>query len=112
MSETLDEEHIEVLRDVLGEEFSVLIDTFLADAPKRIVEMRDALAENNIAGLEVPAHTLKGSSGNIGANALSASCATLVQQVRQQIIDDPKQRIDDIEHALEDVRPLLEAKRQ
>jgi HPt (histidine-containing phosphotransfer) domain-containing protein len=50
---------------------------FLADADMGVVVMRDALAGDDAATLVPAAHTLRGASANVGANALAALCAVL-----------------------------------
>lgn len=52
--------------DVLGE----ILTTFLDDVPRRIERLHAALAAGDAAGVQRAAHSLKGSSGNIGAHAL------------------------------------------
>jgi HPt (histidine-containing phosphotransfer) domain-containing protein len=52
--------------DVLGE----ILTTFLDDVPRRIERLRAALGAGDAVGLQRAAHSLKGSSGNIGAHAL------------------------------------------
>jgi two-component system, sensor histidine kinase and response regulator len=58
----------------LMEQLSAL---FLADADMGVVVMRDALAGDDAATLARAAHTLRGASANVGANALAALCAVL-----------------------------------
>ena len=56
-----------------GEEFLVeLIDAYLEDAPNRVANLRDAFDSGNMENVINEAHTLKSSSANIGAMALSA----------------------------------------
>ena len=56
-----------------GEDFLVeLIDAYLEDAPNRVAQLRDAFTSRNMENVIHEAHTLKSSSANIGAMALSA----------------------------------------
>jgi CheY-like chemotaxis protein/HPt (histidine-containing phosphotransfer) domain-containing protein len=50
---------------------------FLADADMGVVAMRDALAADDAASLLRCAHSLRGASANVGANARAGLCATL-----------------------------------
>ena len=54
-----------------------LIDAYLEDCPARIAAIKEALAASDGALLNRAAHTLKGSSGNMGAVALAAQCDAL-----------------------------------
>jgi HPt (histidine-containing phosphotransfer) domain-containing protein len=63
---------LEELRTMMGEEYLGLIKLFLEDAPTHIQQLEAAAAANDLPGLVSPAHTLKSSSANLGALALSA----------------------------------------
>lgn len=76
MSEpTLQPEAIEALRAVSpddgGQFLTELIDIFLQDTPLRLKELADALAARDAAVATRAAHSIKGSAGNFGANALA-----------------------------------------
>lgn len=50
---------------------------FLDDVPRRLAAMRSALAEGDLRTLSQLAHTLKGTSSNLGAGDLATACADL-----------------------------------
>jgi HPt (histidine-containing phosphotransfer) domain-containing protein len=54
-----------------------LIDLYLDDALRRVAVMQDSLASNNWASLKREAHTLRGSSGNLGALQMVLICEEL-----------------------------------
>ena len=54
-----------------------LIDLFLKETVVQIAKLRDAFAARDALPFERAAHTLKGSSGNLGAQAMSRICADL-----------------------------------
>ena len=56
--------------DVLGE----VLTLFLEEVPPRIARLRNAWASGNIEEMQRAAHSLKGSAGNIGAEALHEVC--------------------------------------
>ena len=56
-----------------------LIDLYLADTPHRVSAIQAALAARDGLALKRAAHTLKGSSANLGAHRLAALCAELEQ---------------------------------
>jgi len=59
--------------DLVGE----VIGLFVADAERSIARMRETLDAADPEGLKRAAHTLKGSSGNVGAFQLSGLCREL-----------------------------------
>jgi len=54
-----------------------LIDLFLKEAGGHVAKLRESLATKDARTFERSAHTLKGSCGNLGAQAMSRICADL-----------------------------------
>jgi HPt (histidine-containing phosphotransfer) domain-containing protein len=51
-----------------------LIDLYLEDAPCRVGAMRESLAKKNWLSVKREAHSLRGSSGNLGALQMALIC--------------------------------------
>lgn len=109
MNDKLDLETVNVLKEALGDEFDALIEVFLGDAPKRIAEIDTAFSAQDYAAMEAPAHTLKGSSGNVGAIALSIACAELLEAVRAGDASNYQQQLSQIHIEFDVAKSLLEA---
>lgn len=71
----LDLNLIDELREVMEDEFSLLLDTFVEDGEARLAQL-PALVETADA-LRRAAHSLKGGASNIGAVELAGLCARL-----------------------------------
>ena len=71
-----------------------LIDVFLEDSPKQLDALRQAVESSHVGHAAEVAHRLKGASGNMGADSLSALCRQLEECGRGQ--------------ELEPMRPLVE----
>jgi len=54
-----------------------LIDLFVKEADVLVAKLREAQAARDARSFERAAHTLKGSCGNLGAQAMSRICAEL-----------------------------------
>ena len=84
--ELIDARVIQGLRELGGDEdpglLVELIDLYLADAPQRMGEIRQALTSGDWKLLERAAHTLKSASANIGALELSSICKELEAKAR------------------------------
>lgn len=83
---------VEVLQEleaVMGSDYVSLIQLFLEDAPKQIKQLEAAAAENNIHGMIAPAHTLKSSSANLGAMALSTIAKRIEIGARGNVLNRP-----------------------
>ncbi len=60
-----------------------LIALFIADIPKRLAALTQAVQSRNTHALHEAAHALKGAAGNVGAVSLADAC-TSVEQLSQQ----------------------------
>lgn len=59
-----------------------LVGMYLVSASKSMAEIIAGYNERNAKKLHVAAHTLKGSSGNVGARSLAAAC-TLIEEATE-----------------------------
>lgn len=65
------------LRDLLGANAAPIVDSLLNDLPKRLALLAAAVAAGDTRAVRNEAHTMKGSSGNLGATAFAALCTQL-----------------------------------
>ena len=74
----LDLQRVEDLRDLLDEAFPSVMQMFLHDVPTRLEELREALTRQETTPVAHLAHTLQGSSENLGATHLGELCRRLM----------------------------------
>ena len=83
----LDHETLSSVRELRTEgepdPLAELIDLFLQDTPTRVTKILDAFKAGDVHELERAAHSLKGSSSNIGAKCLSTACAEVMGIARE-----------------------------
>lgn len=72
--EHLDHEALAELKEVMEEDFPILLGTYLSDSEMRIRALQTALHSNDPDQYAKAAHSLKGSCINIGAMRLGAFC--------------------------------------
>ena len=65
------------LREAMGEGFGDVVDLFIRSTPELVGKLKAATAQRDAKLLFQTAHTLKSSSGNLGALGLSALCREL-----------------------------------
>ena len=75
MNDSLDRNIILELKEIMADDFTILVDTYLEDARVNLQRLQEAWEQRDWHTLNRGAHSLKGSSGNIGASKLSALCA-------------------------------------
>lgn len=105
----LDKDVLAMLRDVMGDEYRTLLDTFLKDSQTHVEDLRKA---SNTKVLGEIAHSFKGSSGNLGAVRLVVLCGRLEIQAANQSLQALEPLVDEIGDEFAFVRPLYELERQ
>src|SRR4051812_12314050 len=89
----------------LVEELSSL---FLTDTPKRILKMENALRNGDFNTVRTEAHSLKSSSGNLGANQFSKLCKQIENLVITNHLDELTPFIASLVPEFERVKSILE----
>ena len=91
--------------DVLHE----ILNVFLGDVPQRIDRLKAAWREHNAAEVQRCAHSLKGSSGNIGADGMFAVCRELDERAKagdlnlSKVIDSLDAEYSRVDRAIRDL---------
>ncbi|MCV6621528.1 MAG: Hpt domain-containing protein [Cellvibrionaceae bacterium] len=78
MEAVLNEHLLNELRDLMGEDFNLLIDTYRSDSDYRLKKIQESIAASEYSDVVSAAHSLKGSSANIGALNMEELCHQLV----------------------------------
>jgi HPt (histidine-containing phosphotransfer) domain-containing protein len=84
-----------------------LIELFLADTPARISKMLDAFKAGDPLELEHAAHSMKGSSNNLGAKSLANACLEVMTTCRTGKLPDSS-AISKVLSEFERLKPALE----
>ncbi len=95
--DAIDESIFENLRSLMGSEFSILLQAYEEDTAEFVKSLRSACDKDDYAALQVPAHSMKSSSANIGAMRLSSLAKKLEEQVRSDGLVDVEQQVSEIE---------------
>lgn len=70
-------QYFEILGDVANSAIEDLVATFISDSPRHITGLKAGLDASDPEKVRASAHTLKGSSGTMGAKQLSEYCRLL-----------------------------------
>jgi len=102
------------LQDVMEGEYPTLIDTFLRDSEQRLSQLHHALLAqaSGLDDLAMAAHSLKGSSGNMGAFQLAQLCGQLEECTQRGALADVQEWVQKIEREFATVRHLFGIERQ
>ena len=105
----LDMEIVEDLQEMMGSDYQSLVRIYLEDSPKLIHQIQIALDNRDCQALVAPAHTLKSSSANLGAMALSDIAKNIEKSARSGDINTPLQAGAGITAEFERVQAALAA---
>lgn len=104
---------LERLLRIGGQEFVLeMIGLFLHHAPERIRTARAALEAGDPQTLYRAAHSLKSTSGNLGARRLQAAAARVEARAAEEDLEAVPPLLEDVAALYEDVKDRLEAERK
>ena len=93
-----------------GEFLRELLVIFQQEAPANLVKSRDALAAVDFSGLTHTAHTLKGMLKNLAMGAAAETASALETTARKELMEESKQRLEQLAGELESLFPEVEAR--
>lgn len=88
------------------------IDLYLADTPQVLQRLRQAVQAQNPVAVREAAHSLKGSSSNLGADKLANHCRDLESQAKAGVLTSAPQMLAQIEAEYAVVKALFAAERR
>jgi histidine phosphotransfer protein HptB len=80
----LDYDALNALKDVMEDDFGLLIQTYLKDSTDRLVSLRQLILSENADLIRRTAHSFKGSSSNLGAVYLATLCSMVERKAMDQ----------------------------
>ncbi len=100
------------LREWGGDELlGKMVALYLKNAPGRLEEIRAGVAEGDGSRIEQGAHSLKSSSGNLGAVRLQRLCQQMEDAGEDGRLDDAQALLPELETTAEQTLRSLEMKR-
>ncbi len=76
------------LKEVMEDDFSLLLTTFLQDAEKRLITLNQLKGTEDADAIRRAAHSFKGSCSNVGALLLASYCSALEQKAFNNDVKD------------------------
>ncbi len=105
--EHIDQQALATLKDVMEDDFTLLVHTFLQDSESRLKILNDLVAIPEADSLRRTAHSFKGSCSNVGAPLLASYCAELEKKGLNQDFTNLQSHLDKISKEYEQVKNLL-----
>ncbi len=107
MHDVIDQTKLQALRDLMGDSFAMLIDTFITDTSTTLTTLRSELAANNVQEIHRLAHSLKSSSANLGANSLSDIAKQLELEAKNTDLSHAEDHITRLDALFTEVQAVL-----
>ena len=109
INQHLDYDALNALKDIMEDDFSFLIDTFIQDSSERVNQLQVMV---NAIGtpadvIRRAAHSFKGSCGNIGAPYLASLCSLVEAKVLNGNMDGLTADVNVVEQEFTVVKKLL-----
>ncbi len=95
------------LRDALGDDLGQIMSLFLSQLDEQLGAIKLAVQSRDATTLAAQAHSLKGSSGNLGLMGISGLAASLEQVGRRQAFDGADQALESLLQVAEATRQTL-----
>lgn len=108
MTEPIDYDNLNMLKGVIGDDLKPILNTYLDLTPKLIEQIRQAIAQQDAADLKRHAHTLKGSSANLGAIAIPALSVQLEDMGRHNQLANADALFSQVEQAYAQLEQALQ----
>lgn len=77
VTQHLDYDALNALKDVMEDEFGFLIETFIQDSNDRLEKLHSLIGSNDENAIRRASHSFKGSCSNLGALRLASLCGTV-----------------------------------
>ncbi|TWI06066.1 signal transduction histidine kinase [Luteimonas cucumeris] len=106
----LNEETLDDLEAMIGAGVVPIIGAFLDNTPRLIAQLKSAAEVPDLPLLRELAHSLKSSSANLGADALSEAAKRIELDAREQTLERPAAAVAVVVAEYERVRPALLAR--
>jgi len=105
--EYLDTATLDELKQVMGDEFTLLIETFSNDSVLRIDSIKAAVESSEPEAIRRTAHSFKGSASNMGAPRLTELCRMMEELGYNGQIEGSKELLEQIVEEYQRVHEAL-----
>ncbi len=97
------------LKEVMEDDFNLLVDTYISDSIKRVADIKEAFKQADADRLSKAAHGLKGSCSNIGATCLYEICKEIEVFARNNELQKTESFVNSLDSEFVAVSSMLAA---
>ena len=103
----MDQELLSELQDIMGSDFATLVASWQKDTAQRLSGIQDALSLGDATQLRQVAHSLKGSSSNLGARAVVGLCIEMEKLANLNQLDQAQALMPSLRQAVNEAEQEL-----
>jgi HPt (histidine-containing phosphotransfer) domain-containing protein len=96
------------LKEIMEDDFDELISIFISDGQVQIDNLKKAIDSSNVDDARRIAHTLKGSSANLGVLDLSETCKQLEHKAAEGSLENANELLEKIISFFNETKKILE----
>ncbi|UAW99253.1 Hpt domain-containing protein [Halopseudomonas nanhaiensis] len=100
----------DALKELMRDDYRLLVETFLGDAQRRLDDLRAALTTQSWDLFRQSAHSFRGSCGNMGALALEQACSVAERAGLERNAPAAERALSELELLHARVVPLMQAR--
>lgn len=99
---------LQELKEIMEDEFNELVTVYISDGKKQIESLQQAIESESAEDVRRIAHTLKGSSSNLGITGLAEQCKTLEHNAADAQLQNAVELLEKINIEYEVIKNTLE----
>ena len=103
----VDSDTLAMLQEIMEGGFGPLLESYLSDGESRIRDLEQAYNDHDFDQLRRTAHSLKGSSGNVGATQMADLCLLVEQRGKEEELDGVESLLSEIHREFSAVRDIM-----
>jgi len=109
MSDSVNTETLEMLKEIIGDDLKEILNNFIETSPETLEQLKRAIKTKNAEDLRLHAHTIKGSSANIGATKLPDLSFILETKGKDNVTSNLEAEVIEVEEELKGVISFLKS---
>lgn len=107
--EPVDIDALRELKEIMEDQFPILVETYLEDSATRLQELESAVAAGDADALRTAAHSFKGSSSNLGISSLADVLFKLETMGREGSTEGGEPLLEEVRTQFARISELLKA---
>lgn len=108
MNQPINYDSLDLLKNVIGDDLKPILTSFLKITPDVFNKLKHAIEQNNAQDVQHHAHTIKGSSANIGAIEVPDISMKLEDMGRAQLLEQANSTFLQLESAYQRLSVAVE----